>query len=396
MSLPEIDFTDPATLTDPPGVHGRARERSTVARLLIPGMPMHAVLRHEHARAVLADPRFELSGIQYQRPRVDAELEPYLRSLQEMDGAEHARLRGLVAPAFGPRAADRARPRIRRIVDGLLDSATGRVTASDPVDLVTALARPLPMAVICELVGIPEADRPRWHSYGEVFATGQGGRLGEIIPEFVADAKAAVAHRRADPGDDLLSDLVRARTDDGDRLTDVEVVGLVWQVVLGGQTPTHLVANGVAQLLRHPDQLAALRADPELMPGAVEELMRWCGPQLLSFPRYAREDAEIDGVPIAAGEAVVASIVAANRDPRAFDEPETLDVTRRPGRAAHLGFAHGPHFCLGAGLARAQAEVAIAALLERSPGLALAVPAEEIGYVPDPATWRLAALPVRL
>ncbi len=392
MTLPEIDFTDPATLTDPPGVHGRARERSTVARLLIPGMPMHAVLRHEQARALLTDPRFELSGIQYQRPGIDPELEPYMRSLQEMDGAEHSRLRRLVAPSFGARSAERARPRVRRIVDGLLDQAAG----PDPVDLVTALARPLPMAVICELVGIPEADRPRWHSYGEVFATGQGGRLGEIIPGFVADAKAALAHRRAEPGDDLLSELVRARAEDGDRLTDVEIVALVWQVVLAGQTPTHLVANGIAQLLAHPDQLAALRADPGLMPGAVEELMRWCGPQLVSFPRYAREDAEIDGVPIAVGEPVLVSIVAANRDPRAFDDPETLDITRRPGRAGHLGFAHGPHFCLGAGLARTQAEVAIGALLERSPGLALAVPATEVAYVPDPATWRLAALPVRL
>lgn len=392
MAVPEIDFTDPATLVDPVGVHGRAREQATVARLLIPGMPMWAVLRHEQARAALSDPRLELSKIQYQRPDVDPELAPYLRSLQEMDGSAHARLRGLVAPSFGARSAGRARPRIRRIVDDLLDRAAG----PDPVDLVRALARPLPMEVICELVGIPDADRPRWHTYGEVFATGQGGRLGEIIPGFVADAKAAVAHRRAEPGDDLLSELVAARTDDGDRLDDVEIVGLVWQVVLAGQTPTHLVANGVAQLLAHPDQLAALRADPALTAGAVEELMRWCGPQLVSFPRYARQDIEIDGVPIAAGDAVVASIVAANRDPRAFDDPETLDVTRGPGRAAHLGFAHGPHFCLGAGLARVQAEVAITALLERSPDLALAVPVEQVCYLPDPATSRLATLPVRL
>jgi cytochrome P450 len=392
VQLPEIDFTDPAASTDAPAVHGAARELAPVARLGIPGMPMKAVLRHEPARAVLADPRFELSGIQFQRPDAGPELEPYLRSLQEVDGAEHARLRRLVSPAFTPRRAERARPRIRRIVDALLDALPG----GEPVDLVPTLACPLPMAVICELVGIPEADRPRWHSYGEVFATGQGGRLGEVIPGFVADARAAVAARRAEPTDDLLTDLVQARAEDGDRLSDVEVVALVWQVVLGGQTPTHLVANGLAALLRHPEQLAALRADPALLPGAVEELMRWCGPQLLSFPRHAREDAEVAGVPIAAGEAVVVSIVAANRDPRVFDDPEALDVTRRPGRAGHLGFAHGPHFCLGAALARVQAEVALAALLERSPGLALAVPAAEVSYVPDPATWRLAALPVRL
>ncbi len=393
MDVPEIDFTDPAALTDAPGVHGRARESSPVARLGIPGMPMWAVLRHEQARAMLGDPRFELSRIRFQRPDMGPELEPYLRSLQEVDGAEHARLRRLVSPAFTPRRADALRPRIRRVVDALLDALP---IGDGPVDLVPGLAHPLPMAVICEVVGIAEDDRARWHSYGEVFATGRVDRIPEIVPAFVADAKAAVARRRAEPADDLLSDLVRAQAEDGDRLCDVEVVGLVWQVLLGGQTPTHLVANGLAALLTRPDQLAALRARPELMPRAVEELMRFAGPQLLSFPRYAREDAEIDGVPIAAGDAVVASIVAANRDPRAFDDPETLDVTRAPGRAGHLGFAHGPHFCLGAALARVQAEVALAALLERSPELALAVPAAEVSYVPDPATWRLAALPVRL
>jgi cytochrome P450 len=388
VTVPEIDLTDPAVLADPVTAHGAARERSVVGRLLIPGMPMWTVLRHEPARALLNDPGFELSKITYQRPDVPADCLPYLRSLQEMDGPEHARLRRLVSPAFTPRRAGEFRTRIRRIVDDLLDAAPG----PGPVDLVEALARPLPMAVICELVGIPTADRPRWHSYGEVFATGRGDRFGEIIPGIVADAVSAVDQRRAEPADDLLSDLVRAQ-EGGDRLTDVEIVGLVWQLVLAGQTPTHLVANGLAALLGHPDQLAALRRDPDLMPRAVDELMRWCGPQLMTFPRYAREDTEIAGVPIAAGDAVAVSVVAANRDPRAFADPDRLDITRAPGRAGHLGFAHGPHFCLGAALARTQTEVALAALLERAPGLALA---GEVGYLPDPATWRLAALPVTL
>jgi cytochrome P450 len=385
VTVPEIDLTDPAVLTDPVGAHAAAREQSPVARLLIPGMPMWAVLRHEPARALLTDPRFELSRITYQRPDVPADCLPYLRSLQEMDGPEHARLRRLVAPAFSPRQADRARTRIARIVDDLVEALPG----DDPVDLVTGLARPLPMAVICELVGVPEADRPRWHSYGEVFATGRGDRLGAIIPEFIGDARAAVEQRRAEPADDLLlTELLRAG-EDGDALTEVEVVGLVWQLVLAGQTPTHLVANGLAALLEHPDQLAALRADPSLAPRAVEELMRWCGPQLMTFPRYAVRDAEVAGVPIAEGEPVCVSVVAANRDPRVFADPDRLDITRTPG--GQLGFAHGPHFCLGAGLARTQTEVALRALLDRSPRLALA---GEVAYLPDPATWRLAALPV--
>jgi cytochrome P450 len=152
----------------------------------------------------------------------------------------------------------------------------------------------------------------------------------------------------------------------------------------------------VETLLAHPDHLAALRDDPGRMPGAVEELMRWCGPQLLSIPRYAREDVEIAGGLIRKGEPVTAAIVAANRDPRVFADPERLDLSRAPGTLGHLGFAHGPHFCLGAALARVQTEVALGALLRRFPELALAVPPEEVGHLPDPGTWRLASLPVTL
>jgi cytochrome P450 len=201
--------------------------------------------------------------------------------------------------------------------------------------------------------------------------------------------------RRAEPAEDLLSDLVHAQVEDGDRFSDVELVTLVWHLVLAGQPPTNLIANAVETLLRHPDQLAALRADTTLMPSAVEELLRWCGPQLLTIPRYAREDVELWGVVIRKGEPVTAAIVSANRDPRAFPEPDRLDVTRPAGSPAHLGFAHGPHFCLGAPLARVETEVALTALLRRFPDLALASPGE-VARTPDPGTWRLASLPVTL
>ncbi|HEX3779095.1 MAG TPA: cytochrome P450 [Pseudonocardiaceae bacterium] len=142
--------------------------------------------------------------------------------------------------------------------------------------------------------------------------------------------------------------------------------------------------------------MAALRADPGLLPGAVEELIRWCGPQLLTTPRYATENLDIDGIPIAKGEPVMASIVAANRDPRAFTDPDRLDILRGNGPIAHLAFGHGPHFCVGAALARVEVEVAIGALLHRFPALSLAVAADELSYSPDPGTWRLAELPVIL
>lgn len=172
------------------------------------------------------------------------------------------------------------------------------------------------------------------------------------------------------------------------------MVTLVWHLVLAGQVPANLIANAVDTLLAHPVQLAALREDPGLVPAAVEELLRWCGPQLLAIPRYAREDAEIGGTPVPAGEPVVAVLAAANRDPRVFGDPGRLDVTRSLTGPGHLAFAHGPHFCLGAAPARVQTEAALTALLQRFPRLA-PVP-DGVQRVPDPATLRLAALPVTL
>jgi cytochrome P450 len=162
----------------------------------------------------------------------------------------------------------------------------------------------------------------------------------------------------------------------------------VWHIVLAGQTPANLVANAVAELWTRPDDLAALRADPSLLPGAVDELMRWCGPQLLTVPRYATEDVDLHGVRVAAGEPVTVAIAAANRDPRVFADPDRFDIRR--AAATQLGFGHGPHFCLGAAHARVQTEVALAALLSRDLELA-----GEPVRAPDPGTWRLTELRVR-
>lgn len=309
---------------------------------------------------------------------------PYMRTMAELNGPEHVRMRRLVAPAFTPRAAVEFRPAMVRIVGALLDALP-----SGEVDLIDGFARPLPMDVICELVGIPAAARSNWRAYGAAVVGGGGPAFATAIPAIMADARAVVAHRGTEPGEDVVSELLAARAADGDQLSEVDIVRTVWHLVLAGQTPTNLVANAVAELLAHPDQLAALRAEPGLLPGAVEELIRWCGPALLTIPRYATEDVELSGTLIRAGEQVTASVAAANRDPRAFADPDRLDVTR--AAVGHLGFAHGPHFCLGASLARVQVEVALAELLRRSPNLAL-VAAER---APDPGTWRLSSLRVR-
>jgi cytochrome P450 len=392
--LPEIDLTDPAVLNDPFTAYRPARERSAIARLHAPGMPpMWGVLRHAEARAMLSDPsRFALSPASYAfRLEVSDELRPYLHTVQEMEGSPHVRLRKLVAPAFTARRAAEFRPRIEPIVEELLDDLAKQAAAGS-ADLLSHVAQPLPMAVMCELVGIPDEDRPRWREYGAAISAGAVAEFAAAFSEIVRDAKAAVEARRREPRDDIVSDLVRTHAADGDRLTDVELVALVWLLVLAGQTPSNLIANSVEALLAHPGQLAALRADPGLAPQAVDELIRWCSPQLLTIPRIAAQDVELAGVPIAKGGLVTAVIPAANRDPRVFPDPDTLDITRT-GSAAHLGFAHGPHFCLGASFARVQTQVALTALLRRAPGLAVA---GDVRRASDGGTWRLAALPVTL
>ncbi|AVT37931.1 cytochrome P450 [Plantactinospora sp. BB1] len=392
--IPEIKLADPATLADPFGAYGRVRELGPLARLVTPGFgTIWAVTRYAETKALLTDPRFELNASTYQRLDVPEHCRKYLRTMQEMEGDEHARLRRLVSPAFTARRAAEFRPRIVAIVEKLLDELADR-TDDGVVDLLAGFAGPLPMDVICELVGIPEAARQSWREYGAAIAAGHGPAFVAAVPAIMRDAANAVVGRTGGSGVDLLAELVGVHAEDSDRLSETELVTLVWHLVLAGQTPTNALANAVEALFRHPDQLAALRADEGLLPGAVEELTRWCGPQLLSLPRYAREDVEIAGVPIGKGEPVSAALAGANRDPRVFADPDRLDLRRPVGGPAHLGYGYGPHFCLGAALARVQLEVALGALLRRFPELA---PVQGGACrVPDPGTWRLTELRVAL
>jgi cytochrome P450 len=396
--VPRLDLSDPGTVLDPESAFGQARERCPVARLAGPGLgPWWVATRHEAARQLLTDPRFEIRHQSFQLQDVPEDVRPYLRTMSELDGPEHSRLRRLVSPAFTVRRVAGLRPAIERIVDALLDDVEAHARTGDGrVDLLPTFARPLPMDVICELVGIPTGDRADWRTWGAAVAAGHGRAFTDAVPAIIAGARAAVARRRAEPRDDLLSVLIAVQDEDGDRLDDTELATLVWQLVLAGQTPTNLIANALAALFAHPDQLDVLRTEPSLLPGAVEELVRFCGPNLLAVPRFAREDADIAGVAVRRGDVATVSIVAANRDPRVFAQPDRLDVRRPSTTATNLGFGHGPHYCLGAPLARAETEVALAGLLHRFPDLTLAVPLDEVRRLPDPGTWRLAALPVRL
>ncbi len=373
----EVDLTDPAVMADPFTAYNRARAAGPVVRLAVPGMPMWALTRHDDARAMLTDPRFAIRAASFVGiPGVPDTYRTYLRTMSELDGPDHLRLRRLAAPGFMARRAQDFRSAVVPIVDKLVADLP-----PEP-DLLSDFARPLPMLVICELAGIPEAGRADWVEWGAIVASGDGTRFGEAIPGIIEGAKALVAAR---PETGVVADLVRQE----DRLTDTELVTLVWHIVLAGQTPANLIANAVAELWTRPGDLAALRAEPALWPGAVEELMRWCGPQLLTVPRVAAEDVDLHGVRVAAGEMVTVAIAAANRDPHVFADPDRLDIRR--DAATQLGFGHGPHFCLGAAHARVQTEVALAALADR--GLALA--GEPVRAM-DPGTWRLTELPVRM
>ncbi|MFI5838643.1 cytochrome P450 [Catenuloplanes sp. NPDC051500] len=377
----ELDLTVPELLEDPIAGYDRAREATPVVRLSTPPFgTMWGVTRYAEARAMLTDPRFAPSAESFLRAAVPEHCRPYMRTMQERDGPEHRRLRGLARPAFTPRKAEELRPRIAPLVGRLLDELPG-----DGADLLTQVAQPLPMEVICELAGVPEEERGRWREHGAVILSGDGRALMARVPEMIEDAKRAVTS-----GDDgLIGMLAAARPD---RLTQEELVTLVWHLMLAGQVPANLIANSVATLLSEPGLLDLLRAEPALLPGAVEELTRWQPPQMFTIPRFAAEEAEIGGVLIPKGAPVTAVLPAASRDPRVYTDPERLDLRRL--EAPHLGYGHGPHFCLGAPLARVQTEVALAALLDRFPRLSLAVDPAELPWVADPATRRLSSLPV--
>ncbi|WP_307867790.1 cytochrome P450 family protein [Umezawaea beigongshangensis] len=397
-----IDLLDADLVRDPFGVYGRLRERSPLARGVLPGAgPLWIVTRYEDVRLVLNDRRFV--GDVRSVPGADAtdlqeqfllaaglapeDLEHVRPTMSDLDGAAHAALRGAVSRAFTARRVSALRPRVERLAADLLDA----LPRGEVVDLLAEFAHPLPITVICELIGVPERDRPRWREWSAALAPGGGPAMAAAVRAMAGNARELVERRRAEPADDLVTDLVLA----GDQLGEAQVISTVFSLVVAGhETTANLIANGTAALLTHPDQLALLRADPGLLPRAVQELMRWCGPALGTRMRYATEDVEIGGGVVRRGEAVMPVLGAANRDPRVFAEPDRLDVTRDAARP-HVGFGHGPHHCLGAALAALEGEVAFGALLRDRPGLALAVAPEDLRRGANPGTRHLAELPVR-
>ncbi|MFI9827637.1 cytochrome P450 [Streptomyces sp. NPDC051913] len=378
--------------TDPHPVYARLRARGPVHRVRLPVPDAHhetwLIVGYEEARAALTDPRLSKDGRRIGVTFLDEEL--IGRYLLVADPPQHTRLRSLVSRAFTLRRVEELRPRIRQITDDLLDAMLPQGRA----DLVEALAHPLPLTVICELLGVPEMDRTEFRKItSEAVAPTSAEseydafvRLAEYLTELIA------AKTSAGPGGDLLGDLIRTTAEDGDRLSPEELRGMAFILLIAGhETTVNLITSAVYALLTHPDQLAALRADMSLLDGAVEETLRWEGPVENATFRFAAEPLEIGGTRMARGDAVMVGLTAADRDGARYPAPDRFDI-RRDTRG-HLAFGHGIHYCLGAPLARVEARTAIRALLERAPELALDGPTGE--WLPGMLMRGMRSLPVR-
>ena len=373
---------------DPYPAYRRLRERDPVHRNpLVPGW---IVSRYDDVAAALRDPGYSADERNWKRwpealkrmQRAGLE-DPYsegLASMLRQDPPNHTRLRALVSRAFTPRAVERIRPRIESLVKERLDAVRG-----NELELLGALAAPLPVIVIAEMLGIPAEDHARFrHWSDEIVLT-----LGEASPEQARrsrDARhelrayfeAIVEARRRAPEADLTSALVGAEQD-GERLSMTELFGtLILLLVAGNETTTKLIANAMVALLRHPEQLERLRAQPELMPGAVEECLRYAGPIQLTS-RMALADGEFAGRRVRRGEQLVLLLASANRDDAIFPGADRLDVARE-NAGRHLALGHGIHFCLGAPLARLETQLALTGLLERFPRIELAGDTIEWGH----------------
>jgi cytochrome P450 len=371
---------DPHRVADPYPTYAWLRAARPIWR---PVERVYVLSRQEDCAAVLRDPRFgraESGRLGLRRLGQGAEVtaeRPAVRSFLALNPPDHTRLRRLVSRAFTPARVGDLGPRIEAIAAGLIETASA---SGGRVDLIEALASPLPVTVISELLGVPPADYDRLVSWSDALARGldpgflisaeDRERQQVARAEFGAYLAELIDERRRSPGDDLVSALVTVADDDGDVLSEEELIATcILLLVAGHETTTSLMGSAVLGLIQHPQQLALLRAEPELMTNAVEEFLRYDPPVQLTA-RVALTDASIAAVPVAAGSAALMLVGAANRDPALCPDPERLDITRPPTR--HVSFGQGIHFCLGAPLARLETQIVLRLLLQRPDDLRLA------------------------
>ena len=400
----EVIELDEEFMADPHVLYRQLRRDRPVTQARLPrGLRIWLVSRYDDVRAALLDPRLakdsaglaavfdRLVGPGTDRARFGSELGAHMLN---SDPPDHTRLRKLVNRGFTTRAIARLRPRIETVAAELADAVAARSAARTEVDLIDGYAYPLPMTVICEILGVPSGQRHAFRGWSNtVLSTAPlqeraaaAAAMAQFLTELVAD-------KRARPGGDLLSAAL-AVSEDADQLSQNEAVSMAFLLLVAGhETTVNLIGNGMLALLRNPEQLAELRADPSMLPGAVEEFLRLDGPVNLATTRFSSEPLSIAGTDIPAGELVLLALASANRDRAHYPDPDELDVHRD---ASNLAFGHGIHHCLGAPLARLEGEIAFRALLNRFPTMALAGDPSELTWRNSTLMRGLTRLPVRL
>ncbi len=389
-ALPAFPFaaTDPL---EPPEEYDVLREASPVVKVVLPSSdPAWLVLRHADVRNVLADPRFSRAAITRPgAPRI-LPIAKESKSIFVMDPPEHGRLRRLVSRAFSSRRIEGLRPQVQAITDELLDALTA------PADLIDGLAQPLPIMVICEILGVPYGDVDRFRQWTDLMLNYDPKRSAEVVAardSISGYLRKLIAIKRREPADDLLTALVGA-SDDGDRLSEDELLAFGYTLLGAGyHTTTSTIAHAVLTLLRDREKLARLVADPARIPAAVDELLRrsQAGGGIGAL-RIAVEDVHIGGTLIRKGEAVLPLINAANRDSEVFADPHGVELDRSPN--PHLAFGHGIHHCLGAQLGKTELEIALGTLLRRFPRVRLACDERDLAWNARAAFSRPDTLPI--
>ncbi len=388
--LPALPFEQPDLLTMPPLLRGlQAKAPVTRVRTATGDEAWH-VTRHAELKRLLGDSRLGRSHPDPEHaPRIsDSILFGGPGENYDTEHADHERMRALLTPFFSARRMNALRPRVEALVDGLLDALAA---AAPPVDLHEALSFPLPVLVICELLGVPYEDRDQFRAWSRGMADlHDKERAGAALASLIGYMSQLVARKRAQPGDDVISGLCAA--EEG-TLADDHVAFLAAVLLFAGHETTVVrIDIGTLLLLTNPDHREALLREPSLVTSAIEEILRASATGGGGLPRYPRADIEIGEVTMRAGEAVLLDIGAANHDERAFEDPERFDVARRPN--PHLAFGHGPRFCIGAPLARIELQAVFERLVPRFPALRLAVPVDQLATRDDLLTGGLAELPV--
>jgi cytochrome P450 PksS len=396
-NLGSPDLSSPAFKADPYPFYARLRRDAPVHRMRLGLWLPRAwiVTRYADVLALLKDDRFS-NDFTVKLPWLPRATRPLTRHMLNRDPPDHTRLRTLVNKAFTPRVVERMRGRVQAVCDEVLDAAAAR----GRVDLVRDFALPVPLTIIADLLGVPMADRHRFAGWSKRVAAATSGAFLDLVrgqPSLLRSVRylrTLVARRRREPGDDIVTALVQAE-EAGDTLDEDEVIGMVALLLLAGyETTINLIASGTLALIQSPEQRARFLGDPALAEPAVEELLRFTSPADFASFRIAREDVEVAGTVIPRGAIALACLTSANRDERQFPDADRLDLGRDPNR--HLAFGIGPHFCVGAPLARLEGCTALTTLFRRFPDLRLDVPPQALRWRRGLLLRGLEALPVRL